>query len=117
MSHKQRLLAGPLMGASAGAIPCRSLRLHAACRPYVSAPFIHPKLDAVDANAGLPYNAEDPELTDDRIACRKLLHKLNVTLGAEWAHPGGSSWSATAAADFASRCTQAASSLLAVQSS
>ncbi|KAI7845610.1 hypothetical protein COHA_000896 [Chlorella ohadii] len=30
--------------------------------------------------AGLPYNAEDPELTDDRIAARKLLHKFNVTL-------------------------------------
>lgn len=30
--------------------------------------------------AGEPYDACDPELVDDRIACRKLLHQFNTAL-------------------------------------
>lgn len=30
--------------------------------------------------AGQPYWANDPELVDDRIHCRKLLHQFNTTL-------------------------------------
>ena len=29
---------------------------------------------------GEPYSAVDPELVDDRIACRKLLRRLNIEL-------------------------------------
>ena len=39
-----------------------------------------PHASASAASAGLPYDATDPELVDDRIAARSLLHQFNQTL-------------------------------------
>lgn len=74
-SHKQRLLDGA----------CRphppSKRAHAAAASPGAACTrkCRTRLATCEA-AGEPYDANDPELVDDRIACRRLLHKYNITL-------------------------------------
>lgn len=82
-SHKQRLLDGERTCAG-GCIVAPPPPLGRGRQPPHGALPLLVMLPAsrIFFPAGEPYNAEDPELVDDRIRCRRLLHKLNVTLGA-----------------------------------
>ena len=77
-THKERLLEG-----GRARVSCVCVHVHA-CSAAAAAAHRAPSTPAatpsLSCSAGEPYNAEDPELTDDRIACRRLLHKLNVGL-------------------------------------
>lgn len=78
LTHKQKLLAGIADRPAAGAMASAAAPAASCCQPP-PVPMRPPALPSSHL-PGQPYDANDGELVDDRIRCRKLLHQLNSKL-------------------------------------